>query len=121
MLKKEFLCISCPIGCRLTAERENDSGPWRISGNRCPRGAAYAQDELTDPRRVVTATVASDSESMPRIPVRTDRGLPRRRIDALLNRLYRLQVKVPVKCGAILLEDVEKTGVNVIFSCDCEK
>ena len=43
MLKKQFLCICCPTGCRLTAERENETAPWRISGNRCPRGAAYAQ------------------------------------------------------------------------------
>ena len=58
---------------------------------------------------------------MPRIPVRTSRGLPRRHIDALLNRLYRLQVKVPVHCGEILLENVENTGVDVIFTSDCEK
>ena len=108
MLKKQFLCICCPTGCRLTAEREMETASWKISGNRCPRGAAYAQ-------------VASDSPSMPRIPVRTSRGLPRRHIDALLNRLYRLQVKVPVHCGEILLENVENTGVDVIFTSDCEK
>ena len=121
MLKKQFLCICCPTGCRLTAEREMETASWKISGNRCPRGAAYAQEELSDPRRVVTATVASDSPSMPRIPVRTSRGLPRRHIDALLNRLYCLQVKMPVHCGEILLENVENTGVDVIFTSDCEK
>lgn len=68
MLKKQFLCICCPTGCRLSAERESESAPWRVTGNRCPRGAAYAEDELADPRRVVTATVASDSAAMPRIP-----------------------------------------------------
>ena len=51
MLKKQFLCICCPTGCRLTAERENETAPWKISGNRCPRGAAYAIQELNDPRR----------------------------------------------------------------------
>ena len=91
MLKKQFLCICCPTGCRLSAERE------------------------------VTATAASDSAAMPRIPVRTDRGLPRRYIDALLNRLYHLKVAPPVKCGTILIENVENTGVNVIFSCDCDR
>ncbi len=121
MLKKQFLCICCPTGCRLSAERESESAPWRVTGNRCPRGASYAEDELADPRRVVTATVASDSAAMPRIPVRTDRGLPRRYIDALLNRLYRLKVAPPVKCGTILIENVENTGVNVIFSCDCDR
>ena len=99
----------------------DEENGYAVTGNGCPRGAAYAQDELTDPRRVVTATVASDSPSMPRIPVRTSVGLPRRHIDALLNRLYRLQVKVPVHCGDILLENVENTGVDVIFTSNCEK
>jgi len=121
MVEKKMICISCPVGCHLTATREGDSGEWEISGNRCPRGAVYAKSELTDPRRVVTATVASDSSLMPRLPVRTDKPLPKRHIDALLNRLYRLEVKVPVKRGDVLLADVEHTGVDVIVSCDCPK
>ncbi|PWM77957.1 MAG: molybdopterin oxidoreductase, partial [Lentisphaerae bacterium] len=39
----------------------------------------------------------------------------------LLNRLYQMEVKIPVKCGELLLADIENTGVNVIFSCDCVK
>lgn len=49
-------------------------------------GRVYAQNELTDPRRVVTATVSGNSTLMPRIPVRTSEALPKRHIDALLNR-----------------------------------
>ncbi|MPM94681.1 hypothetical protein SDC9_141829 [bioreactor metagenome] len=120
-MEKNLICISCPIGCHLSATREGDSGEWQISGNRCPRGVVYAVSELTDPRRVVTATVGCDSTRMPRLPVRTREPLPKRHIDALLNRLYRLEVKVPVKRGEVLLADVEKTGVDVVFSCDCLK
>jgi len=120
-MEKHLICISCPVGCHLTATRTGDSGEWAISGNRCPRGAIYAQSELSDPRRVVTATVASDSAAMPRLPVRTSQPLPKRHIDALLNRLYRINVNVPVKHGDVLLSNVEDTGVDVIFSCDCPK
>ena len=52
---------------------------------------------------------------------RTREPLPKRHIDALLNRLYRLNVKVPVRRGDVLLADVEHTGVDVIVSCNCLK
>ena len=119
-MKKELICISCPTGCHLTAETDAKE-EWRITGNRCPRGKVYAVNELTDPRRVVTATVASTSELMPRIPVRTDKALPKRFIAPLLNRLYAMKVQIPVKSGEILIENVENSQINVIFCCDCEK
>ena len=121
MEEKKLICISCPTGCRLSASRETADGEWKITGNRCPRGVAYAQNELHDPRRIVTAVVRSDSELLPCLPVRTDAALPKRFIASLLNRLYQTEVKIPVKCGELLLADIENTGVNVIFSCDCVK
>ncbi len=120
-MEKKLICISCPIGCRLAATRKDESSEWRISGNRCQRGEVYAVNELTDPRRVVTATVACDSIQMPRLPVRTSEPLPKRQIDALLNHLYQLQVKIPVKRGEILIANVENSGIDVIFSCHCEQ
>ena len=120
-MEKKLICISCPVGCHLTAVREAGSSGWKISGNRCPRGEAYAQNELADPRRVVTATMACDSAVMPRVPVRTSAPLPKRHIDALLNRLYAMEVKIPVKRGEAVIIDVENTGIDVIFSCDCIK
>ena len=63
-MEKKLICINCPIGCHLTAERSKDSDAWSVTGNRCPRGELYARNELTDPRRVVTATVRCNSELM---------------------------------------------------------
>jgi hypothetical protein len=53
--------------------------------------------------------------------VRTSEALPKRYIDALLNRLYRLKVEIPVKNGEVLIRNVENSGIDVIFSCDCLK
>ncbi len=121
MEEKKLICISCPTGCHLTATRADANGEWIISGNRCPRGLAYAKNELYDPRRIVTAVVHSNSTAQPYLPVRTDSALPKRFIEPLLNQLYQLEVKVPVKCGETLLKNIENTGVNVIFSCDCKE
>lgn len=116
MLKVEYLiCISCPKGCPLHAERMTDNS-WNISGNGCPRGVAYAQQELTDPRRVVTAVVRTDDPDGTMLPVRTDQPLPKKWIAPLLNRLYRMTVTLPVKGGDVLLSDVEGSGINVVAS-----
>ena len=49
-MKRELICISCPIGCHIQAEM-TAAGEVEVSGNRCPRGKAYALNELTDPKR----------------------------------------------------------------------
>lgn len=117
MKEKSLICISCPVGCHLKIKADGDG--YTVSGNQCPRGAAYAINEMTDPRRMVTATVAAESAVMPRIPVRTDRPLPRKLIDDLLNQLYQMKITPPVERGQILIDNVENTGVKVIFSADC--
>lgn len=119
MNEKSLICISCPVGCHLKVKGNAAGDGYTVSGNQCPRGAAYAIAEMTDPRRLVTATVAAVSAVMPRIPVRTDRPLPRKLVDQLLNQLYQLNVTPPVKRGQILIDNVENTGVKVIFSSDC--
>ncbi len=63
-MKKEMTCISCPIGCAMTAEIQPD-GTVTVSGNQCARGLHYATEELVDPRRVVTATCRTVSIDSP--------------------------------------------------------
>ena len=120
-MKKELICIRCPLGCRLTAEWTGDFESFRVTGNRCPRGAAYAGQELKDPRRIVTAVVKSNSKQHPYLPVRTNRELPKKQIAPLLNHLYSLTVTVPVKRGGILLKNYGNSGVDIIFSNTTEE
>lgn len=100
-MKKEMTCISCPIGCALTAERRPD-GIVAVSGNQCARGAQYAAEELVDPRRVVTATCRTLSAIHRRLPVRTSGPCPREMIPALLEKIYGMDVTVPVRQGDVL-------------------
>ena len=53
--KKEMICINCPIGCQLIAEKTADG--FKVTGNTCPRGEKYAIAELTHPTRTLTTTV----------------------------------------------------------------
>jgi CxxC motif-containing protein len=85
-----------------------------VTGNRCPRGAVYAQEEIRAPKRVVTATCAVAEDAGPdraaarivrprRVPVKTSGPCPREKIDLLLGEIYRTRVKLPVKAGDKIL------------------
>ena len=86
--QKELTCICCPVGCALTVTIADDSSVT-VTGNRCPRGAAYGEKEVTNPTRIVTSTVRVT-------------GYP----DAV--------VSVKTASGDIILENVADTGVNIV-------
>jgi CxxC motif-containing protein len=100
-MKKDLTCISCPIGCAMSAEFQPD-GSITVSGNQCSRGAQYARDELVDPRRVVTATCPTGSPIHPRLPVRSREPCPRDLILSVLQEISRMQVTLPVRQGDLL-------------------
>jgi CxxC motif-containing protein len=108
---KDMICIVCPRGCRLSV---GEAPLHPVEGNACPRGAAYALEEIREPRRTVTATCPSLSDSPRRIPVKTTGGILRERIPALMEILVRTRVSLPVRSGDILIENWEGTGVSVV-------
>lgn len=115
-MKKELICISCPQGCRLTAEYDCNPEEAKITGNRCPRGVVYAVSELTDPRRMVTAVMPTGNSAHPVIPVRTAQPFPKGKIPQLLNLLYASKAALPLNCGDIVIQDALGTGIDVIAS-----
>ena len=115
-MEKEVVCISCPLGCALRVSYTT-MDDVRIEGNRCPRGEVYGREEVLSPKRVVTATCrAVGAETVSRIPVKTDKPLPRELIDDLLNALYAMTVPLPIETGDTVIADFAGTGVNLIVS-----
>lgn len=110
----EKICIVCPAGCRLSIKEEN--GSFVVEGNTCPRGKAYGENEMRDPRRTVTFSVRTTSSSMPCIPVKTTKPLPKALIGELLEVLKKCRITPPVRRGEILLKDFRSTGTDVIFT-----
>ena len=122
MENRELTCIVCPVGCLLSVEEGPDAA-LSVSGNRCPRGAAYAQEEIRAPKRVVTATCAINGLSseqslheLRRIPVRTSAPCPKEKIPALLADIYAVKVTLPVKAGDILIANWNGDGIDVVAS-----
>ncbi len=123
---RELTCITCPMGCRLKAET-SPSGELSVTGNRCPRGAAYAREELLAPKRTVTATIRARGKAEPgsalgpregggarRIPCKSAAPFPKERVAELLAAIYALEAPLPVKRGQVLLRDALGLGIDVV-------
>jgi len=114
---RNLTCIVCPIGCSLDVE-EDPAAPDNLSvtGNRCPRGEIYAQEEIRSPKRVVTATcrIKGEMGSVRRIPVKTASPCPREKISALLQDIYKTTVSFPVKAGDVVIADWKGEGIDVV-------
>ena len=109
-MKRELTCIVCPLGCSLQAEMSEDGEFLSVTGNTCPRGAVYARSECTDPQRTITTTVRCEDGSM--VAVKTDRTIPKDKMFRAMERINPVVVKLPVRIGDVLLEDV--FGSNIV-------
>lgn len=117
LTSRELVCIACPVGCRVEVKyAEGGCGIVTLIGNKCKRGEAYAQQEVLDPSRTVTAVVETDSKILPYIPVRTNKPLPMQLIDKLLEKIYYMRIEGPLKLGHVIVDDFAGTGVNVVLT-----
>ncbi len=115
-MKRELTCIGCPMGCRLTAEF-NGTEVTEVTGNGCAVGARYAREELTNPKRMVTALVRVVGMERP-LSVKTEAPIEKRLVFDCLAALGAVAVAPPVRIGDVILENVLGTGVNVVATED---
>jgi CxxC motif-containing protein len=109
---KEMICIVCPNSCRL--EVEEARGGLVVRGNKCKRGLAFAQAEMTAPMRTLCSTVATVFPHAPVLPVRTDGEIPKAAIPAVMALLRAAVVDRPLGIGEAVLQDILGTGRNII-------
>ena len=108
---RELICITCPKGCHLKVDEEND---YKVTGNGCPRGAIYGKKECTHPTRVVTSTVKIVGAEIERLSVKTNGDIPKEKIFDCIRALKGIQIPAPVHTGDIILADAAGTGVDVV-------
>ena len=112
-MKKEIICISCPLGCPLTINH-NQTSIQEIDGNRCSIGLQHAEKELFNPERTLTTTVKVRNGHLPLVSVRTNKPLPKSRIFDTMNLLAKVEVEAPVKIGDEIVQNLFDTGVNIV-------
>ncbi|MCI6152698.1 DUF1667 domain-containing protein [Fusobacterium perfoetens] len=113
-MKKEMICIVCPMGCHLTI----DTDTLDVTGNTCPRGAEYAKEELVAPKRVITSTVRITGGLHHRLPVKTNGAIPKDLNFKCMEELAKVELKSPVKVGDVVIKNVLNTGVDVVACRD---
>ena len=102
--QRELTCICCPVGCALTVTIEGDNSVT-VTGNRCPRGAAYGEKEVTVRVEGYPDTVVS---------VKTASDIPKGRIDDCMKALADVTAAAPIHVGDVIVENVADTGVNIV-------
>ena len=106
---KELICIVCPRGCHLTVDTELE----KVTGNTCKRGEIYGLNEVKNPTRIVTSTVKIDGYNI-FVPVKTEEPIPKGMIFDVMKEINKASVKLPIKVGDVIIEDVLGTGVSIV-------
>ena len=115
-MEKNIVCIVCPIGCRMTATETE--GGLKVTGYKCKKGITYAQEEITNPLRMVCTTVKIKGGLHPVIPVKTDKPIPEKYKLDVVKAINSIELKSPVKMGDVILSDLFGTGVNIVAERD---
>jgi CxxC motif-containing protein len=107
----ELICIVCPKGCHLQVDPGKG---FAVTGNTCDRGVEYGKAEIEHPTRMVTSTVCIEGAALPRMPVKTDKPIPKGKIFEAMVTLDDLDLNGPFNAGAVVVPDLCGTGVNFI-------
>lgn len=115
-MAKQLTCIICPRGCHLEIDDQ-----LNVTGNSCPRGAAYAKQEVTDPRRTLTTTVRCHSELLEVCPVKSLDAIPKDKLFAAMEEVNRVTLVPPVALGQVVIPDLAGTGIALVATRAIDK
>ena len=111
----KLTCVECPMGCEI--EVVNKDGNITVTGNTCPRGKLYAENEITCPRRVLTTSVRAENGKM--VAVKTDAPIKKQEMLEIMQKVNLITVKLPVKIGQIVVENLTE-NINLIATCNMQ-
>ncbi len=118
--KRSFTCIICPNGCSIEAEYEGDK-VLCVTGNKCRRGAEYAIQELTDPRRTIASSVEVEGGELPLCSVRLTNPVPKKDIFRVMEEIRKLHICAPTHTGDVLVSHILGFDSDVIVTKDIGK
>ncbi len=97
-------CTLCPTGCQVRFNEETGE----YEGNKCKRGAQFAEQERTAPKRILTTTVKLADGRL--LPVRSAFPVSKQKLPQLVRQTSEITVSPPVKCGETVttLQDGER-------------
>ena len=110
-MTKEFVCIVCPRGCRLSID-EN----MNVTGNFCPRGKQYAISEVTNPTRMITSSVRVKNREDMLVSVKTSKAVPKGMIFEVMKEIDKVAVEAPCEIGQVVIHQVLGLDVDILIT-----
>ena len=111
-MSENIICVSCPVGCDMDVTQDGDK--ISVSGNQCPTGITYAQEELTSPTRNIATSLRVTGGDMPMLSVKTARPIPKGKIMDVVKAIHQVRLEAPVRLGDVVLANAENTGVDIV-------
>ena len=121
MDKKVVLtCINCPMGCELELEIK-DGKIHNITGNRCPSGEEYAEEEFYNPTRILTTTIRVNNGILAVVPVKSSKPIPKKYLEKAMMVIAKKEIKAPVKIEEVLIKNILDTGADIVATRSLDK
>lgn len=114
---RNIICTVCPIGCSIEVAIQNKEVE-SIKGQGCKRGEAYAVSESINPVRTLTTTVKVADGTLPLVPARSKKPLPKGLLLECMKVVNLIQLKAPVKIGDVIIPNILDTGVDIVATRD---
>ena len=116
MTKREMVCVSCPMGCAITVELDDNNEVISVTGNTCPRGDKYARQECTPPERMLTSTVKVEGGRLPVVPVKSASPIPKEMLFDAMKEVNKVTLKAPVTFGDVAVKNILGTGIDIVVT-----
>jgi len=113
MEDNKIICVSCPMGCRMTIQSK-DGKIISVTGNTCPKGIKYAEEEFVNPLRILPTTVKVIGGELPLVSVKTEKAISKRLLLKAMVEIAEIEVNAPVKIGQVIKSDLLGTGVSLV-------
>ncbi|MBC3804529.1 DUF1667 domain-containing protein [Acetobacterium fimetarium] len=120
MEEKKLICIGCPKGCSITIKHTGKTIN-EITGYNCDNGLKYAENEFTEPKRIVTTTVKINAGTLPFVPVKTREAVNKEKIFEVMKVISKLELESPVKVGDVVIPNIAGTGVDLVCTRSIKK
>ncbi len=113
--KDTVTCIVCPNGCQVKWDMEKQE----YIGNKCTRGAEFAEQERTDPKRIITTTVRVRSEIQPLVAVRTAEAVNREDMFSIIEKVRDLSVEPNISLGdTIAIIEKNEKRISIVATAE---
>lgn len=115
---REIICILCPLACRVEVNGDSQGHVVSVTGSKCKLGETYAVQEHQFPARTLTTTLLTQSSSRKLLPVKSNRPIPKWKLEECMSALSQINVTPPIKMGQVTVPNIANTGADLIATDD---